>query len=146
MTTQTFDFFGLSRELRDLVYEHALVPEKWKRFNRGIRTRVERFTSTNLLLVSRQFREEYTATSRRCTSLTVVDVASKIQDLDHTAFDFETMPVSLRRVRSIDFRLWLAPKASDETQAARVEWRSHTMWLRDFLCCVRPSQGVSLVF
>lgn len=145
MAEETFDFFHLSRELRDLVYEHALVPETWKRFNRGIRTRVEHFPSAALLLVNRQFREEYVAASHRCTSLTIVDVASDMEDLDHAPRDFEAMPRHLQRVHSIDFRLWLAPGLGAGPSGARAEWLAHLRLINNFLCCVQPSQSVSLV-
>lgn len=81
-----FDFFGLPRELRDHIYDNATV---CKTINVGRSRRLWFYAShlptTNLLLVGRQFRDEYRHRVSKLLAITVEDHLGPLEDHNRDA-------------------------------------------------------------
>lgn len=95
-----FDYFGLSRELRDHIYEDALVPEIKQHWTEGFQICVRHFAATNLLLVSHRFNEEDSATAQRCCGLTFRDVGEDYMPEPEQASCI-SVPKALHNIRTI---------------------------------------------
>ncbi|TKA76320.1 hypothetical protein B0A55_04203 [Friedmanniomyces simplex] len=88
MTTTTrsrdiFDFFGLARELREMIYNDPLTDKEIGDLSGdalGIFFTATHIPRTNLLLVSQQFSAEYQAASNELATLIVGDKMCEVYD------------------------------------------------------------------
>ncbi|KXT14068.1 hypothetical protein AC579_10546 [Pseudocercospora musae] len=72
MRQKTFRFMDMPREMRDSVYE-SLATDAIVAETQTIQVSIERGPRLSLLLVSRQFRKEYTESIKRSAKLVVLD-------------------------------------------------------------------------
>lgn len=86
-TRDIFDFFGLPRELRDFVYEYSLTGSHAFQLSEDARDdsylsiRADHLPVTNLLLVNRQFREEYADAANGKSALVMEDHLEDVNGL-----------------------------------------------------------------
>lgn len=129
-----FDFFGLCRELRDHIFEEALVTETRHNWKEGVQARVQKYAATNLLLVSHQFKDEYAAAARRCCTITMDDCSDGMPPKEDT--DPIIVPQILRTARNIDFELWMICEVEDhdiETCECIFQLEHHRGWINGLL-------------
>lgn len=96
-----FSFFGLPRELRDAIYDESLTVDGALRLgpNGELHTRYKNLTTTNLLLVSRQFKHEYHDRSAGICELVVED------HLEGAAScGFRTLPPKLSAISTLKIK------------------------------------------
>lgn len=130
-----FNFFALSRELRDLIYKEALVPTKQIYNNCGIAVYVHAFEAKKLFIISRQFRKEYREISARHTALTFVDVQR--DNLQRQGEEIlSAVPQTLSSARTVNFELWFtcgeAIHAQGECDAID-DLETHVEWIDQLL-------------
>lgn len=92
--TRPFDFFGVPRELRDMIYNQPGLSDQslyCEPKRRGLKMTVRK-PSTSMLLVNRQFLREY----RRSTHCHVTILAE-----DHIMLDATSVPQSFRRMSEV---------------------------------------------
>ncbi|KAK4550337.1 hypothetical protein LTR36_003304 [Oleoguttula mirabilis] len=81
-----FDFFGLARELRDLVYQGLLTGSRTillaedEGKHHDITVCAHRLPVTDLLLISRQFRKEYASAAKGAIELVLEDYLNSAED------------------------------------------------------------------
>lgn len=145
---EMFDFFGLSRELRDIIYEQSFTPRKCIYHERGIYAEAREFPASNLMRVSRQFGNEYRETVIKHTTLTFVDVANDDIDLA-TGPPPHVIPALVKSARSVDFKLWLTcgdeGTAHDRAKCGSIdELSAHLSWIKTLLGGVISPRTVSV--
>lgn len=141
-----FDLFGLSRELRDHIYEDALIPKTEKRWTKKFQTRIENFAASNLLLVSRQFSEEYAAAPHRRCTLTILDRGNGMPSNHDAAAS--AVPEILRTVRKMEFDVFLFCEVEDhsiEICECIFQLRHYREWINDVLAQMTAVRSVDLV-
>lgn len=131
-----FNFFGLPRELRDIVYDHSLAYEEtWGPPTHGLEVRIIGAPVTSLLLVSRQFGEEYRESVKRNAELTFVD-PDPIDSMDTGLSNYEALPKTLRSIDHAHFALWVLCTHSHKVHKEKK--CLSTAILRDYLDGIEP--------
>ncbi|KAK6388721.1 hypothetical protein LTR65_007394 [Meristemomyces frigidus] len=124
-----FQFFMLAPELRDKIYENALQYKRKFKSQHSARLRGRRVAELSLLLVSRQFRQEYLERAEQKTCLVIVD-------RDHYHGGMLQLPTPIKCARKLELHLALACDEPDHTVGrCRIlpELRMHRKWIVD-LC------------
>jgi hypothetical protein len=109
---EIFDFFGLPRELRDVIYVLCLVDTPFREFDNkcaedesedGFKAQLRDAPVTELLLVNRQFSEEYRSSAKLVQKLFVEDhIESQTHD---PYFKAETLPSAMKVIARAHFEL-----------------------------------------
>ncbi|KAK0272364.1 hypothetical protein LTR35_012947 [Friedmanniomyces endolithicus] len=136
----TFNFFGLSRELRDMVYDFSLTFKRKIRSQHGARLRGRMVAEAPLLLVGKQFSREYFERAQYHTCLIIVD---------RPEFHGDTfkIPRALSYVRNVELFLAIACDSPDHfTDQCRVvkEVRMHRKWIVDLCQKMRRLESISI--
>ncbi|KAI6811189.1 hypothetical protein KC340_g17492 [Hortaea werneckii] len=108
-----FDFFGLSRELRDAIYDNLLSDSTLLRTGddlSGFSFLAKGTVDTNFLLVNRPFHDELKERAEKTLHVTIQDHGDDLSDLYEAKF-----PPLLLRVRSLTLQLWLGCHDGDLT-------------------------------
>ncbi|GAB1744413.1 hypothetical protein NU219Hw_g1691t1 [Hortaea werneckii] len=114
-----FDFFGLSRELRDTIYDDLLTDNTLLQTGddlSGFSFLAKGTVDTNFLLVSRSFHDELKERAEETLHVTVQDHGDDLSDLYEAKF-----PPLLLRVRSLTLQLWLGCHGDDLTASSTLE-------------------------
>ncbi|KAK0942127.1 hypothetical protein LTR29_006372 [Friedmanniomyces endolithicus] len=136
----TFNFFGLSRELRDMVYDFSLTFKRKIRSQHGARLRGRMVTEASLLLVSKQFSREYFERAQYHTCLIIVDRPEFHGD------SFK-IPRAISYARNVELFLAIACDSPDHfTDQCRVvkEVRMHRKWIVDLCQKMRRLESISI--
>ncbi|KAK0259938.1 hypothetical protein LTS09_005272 [Friedmanniomyces endolithicus] len=136
----TFNFFGLSRELRDMVYNFSLTFKRKIRSQHGARLRGRMVTEASLLLVSKQFSREYFERAQYHTCLIIVDRPEFHGD------SFK-IPRAISYARNVELFLAIACDSPDHfTDQCRVvkEVRMHRKWIVDLCQKMRRLESISI--
>lgn len=108
-----FDFFGLSRELRDTIYDDLVNNSTLLRTGddlSGFSFLAKGIVDTNFLLVSRSFHDELKERAEKTLHVTIQDHGDDLSGLHEAKF-----PPILLRVRSLTLQLWLGCHDGDLT-------------------------------
>ncbi|KAK1080903.1 hypothetical protein LTR33_005136, partial [Friedmanniomyces endolithicus] len=135
-----FNFFGLSRELRDMVYDFSLTFKRKIRSQHGARLRGRMVTEASLLLVGKQFSREYFERAQYHTCFIIVD-------RPEFHGDFFKIPRALSYVRNVELFLAIACDSPDHfTDQCRVvkEVRMHRKWIADLCQKMRRLESISI--
>lgn len=120
-----FNFFALPRELRDKIYEESLQFKKKFEPQHGVRLRARRIVAVELLLVNRQFHNEYLERAEKKTCLIIVD-------RDHYHGETLELPIPIKYARKLELHLALAcdePDHGMERCRMLPELRMHRKWI-----------------
>ncbi|KAK3648817.1 hypothetical protein LTR56_007257 [Elasticomyces elasticus] len=121
----SFNFFGLPKELRDLIYDFSLIYKRKIRSQHGARLRGRRVPEPSLVLVSKQVHHEYLQRAEHHTCLVIVDRPEFHGD------PFR-IPSAISYARNVELYLAIACDAPDHfTDQCRVvkEVRMHRKWI-----------------
>ncbi|KAI7231466.1 hypothetical protein KC330_g6426 [Hortaea werneckii] len=108
-----FDFFGLSRELRDAIYDDLLNDSTLLRTGKdlsGFSFLAKGIVDSNYFLVNRPFHDELKERAEKTLHVTIQDHGDDLSDLYKANFS----PLMLR-VRSLTLQLWLGCQGDDLT-------------------------------
>ncbi|KAI7337466.1 hypothetical protein KC315_g2299 [Hortaea werneckii] len=123
--TSTFNFFNLPRELRDSIYDESLIFKRKFEDQSGVRLRGRRLVQIHLLLINRQFRDEYLERAEKKTCLVIVD-----RDRYHG--EPLKLPAIMKYTRKLELHLALACDVPDHIVSrckVTQEVRMHRKWI-----------------
>ncbi|KAI7543367.1 hypothetical protein KC331_g7436 [Hortaea werneckii] len=134
-----FDFFGLSRELRDAIYDDLLnestqLPTSGN--TQGLRFLAEGLVDTNFLLVSRSFHDELKELAEKRLHVTIEERRKHVGEMS-----WDKLPPRLLRTRSLTLKLWLdcigGARSDSSGECSRV--KRDLQYLRGVVKCAADS-------
>ncbi|RMY70723.1 hypothetical protein D0863_05613 [Hortaea werneckii] len=134
-----FDFFGLSRELRDAIYDDLLnestqLPTSGN--TQGLRFLAEGLVDTNFLLVSRSFHDELKELAEKRLHVTIEERRKHVWEMS-----WDKLPPRLLRTRSLTLKLWLdcigGARSDSSGECSRV--KRDLQYLRGVVKCAADS-------
>ncbi|EMC94949.1 hypothetical protein BAUCODRAFT_519967 [Baudoinia panamericana UAMH 10762] len=139
-----FRFFDLPREMRDQIYDESLTFKQKYQSQHGIRLRGRRVVNPALLLVSKQFHQEYVERADRKTTLVIVD-----RNVYHgELLEVSKLPKQLTCATKLEIHLALAcnGEADHITNGCRVlkELRMHRKWIVDLVRKMRRIGAIEI--
>ena len=131
-----FDFFGLAAELRDLIYDQALVVKTMKLELDAPAVEVVNGPATNLLLVSTQFNREYSSRAAVHKSLAISDHDKFNNFENHDSIDLPPIAIGVSSI-SVNLATMPGTPVTDELQG-------HRVWLPGLLAQVNTLEKLSI--
>ncbi|KAI7212189.1 hypothetical protein KC333_g7253 [Hortaea werneckii] len=138
--TSTFNFFNLPRELRDSIYDESLIFKRKFEDQSGVRIRGRRLVQIHLLLINRQFRDEYLERAEKKTCLVIVD-----RDRYHG--ESLKLPAIMKYTRKLELHLALACDVPDHILSrckVTQEVRMHRKWIGNLCDQMKHLESVKI--
>ncbi|KAK5727947.1 hypothetical protein LTR17_012370 [Elasticomyces elasticus] len=131
---EIFDWFGLSRELRDLIYAHMINPmwEQPRLFGEGdelhgdsFEITTNRAIPTNMLLVGRQFCSEL---EERADAICRVYMLDMMEDWEAEEFDSYRLSLAVKLLAYAEFHVWSKSIGCEAAQGEMAECEHNSMY------------------
>lgn len=126
-----FPIFELARELRDLIYYHLLTQIKTYSLSSGFKLTATHLPQPHLLLLSRDFRQEYLSVASILTTLTINDHC-----LGGSGYQLPSLPKEVLGIEKVRFNV-----ACTAWKDAAGEIEFHDGWIRGLLGQMRVKGG-----
>ncbi|KAK5134389.1 hypothetical protein LTR08_006569 [Meristemomyces frigidus] len=107
-----FDFFGLAREMRDLIYQELPAPKRQldDESYKGLTVFAENFPAANLLLINQQFKQEYLDSLEKLTRIVVED---HLTNVDEEHWPVPRVSTRFAQTHRLHFRIFAACYGAD---------------------------------
>lgn len=131
---EIFPIFHLPRELRDLIYVSLLQSLTTYTLPSGFKLHATHLPHPHLLLLSRQFKDEYTSLSRELSNLTIHDHC-----LGGSGYQLPQLPREVLGIQRVIFNV-----ACTGFRDAAGEVEFHDRWVRGLLGQMKSDKKVGI--